>query len=159
MGPEEFRKGIHNFLVKYAYKNAVTQDLFDELANVSSQNLNITKIMNTWTRQKGYPILNISLENKTNTAASFDGRYRITQERFLSDPEAYNLNDEVSPFDYKWEIPVTYMSSVDDKINQVWLHPEQNYLDISIPNYAKWMKLNISQSGYYRVNYPEEHWI
>ena len=159
MGPEEFRKGIHNFLVKYAYKNAVTQDLFDELANVSSQNLNITKIMNTWTRQKGYPILNISLENKTNTAASFDGRYRITQERFLSDPEAYNLNDEVSPFDYKWEIPVTYMSSVDDKINQVWLHPEQNYLDISIPNDAKWMKLNISQSGYYRVNYPEEHWI
>ena len=53
MGPEEFRKGIHNFLVNYAYKNAVTQDLFDELAKISSQNLDVTKIMNTWTKQKG----------------------------------------------------------------------------------------------------------
>ncbi len=44
MGSEEFRKGIHNFLVKFSYKNAVTQDLFNELAAVSSEKLDITKV-------------------------------------------------------------------------------------------------------------------
>jgi aminopeptidase N len=44
MGSEEFRLGIHNFLLKFSFKNAVTQDLFDELAEVSSQKLDITKV-------------------------------------------------------------------------------------------------------------------
>ena len=44
MGAEEFRKAIHNFLVKFAYKNAVTQDLFDELTAVSSQKLDVTEV-------------------------------------------------------------------------------------------------------------------
>jgi glutamyl aminopeptidase len=154
MGPEEFRKGIHNFLVKYAYKNAVTQDLFDELANISSQNLDITKIMNTWTKQKGYPILTLSLVNEGSKQS-----YRVSQQRFLSDPEAYKMTDQISPFDYKWEVPITYTSSMNDSTDQIWLHPEQEYVDIPIPNDCKWLKLNISQTGYYRVNYPEEHWI
>jgi len=43
MGSEEFRLGIHNFLTKFSFKNAVTNDLFDELSAVSSQNLDIAK--------------------------------------------------------------------------------------------------------------------
>ena len=157
MGPEEFRKGIHNFLVKYAYKNAITQDLFDELTKVSSDKLDITKIMNTWTRQKGYPIIHLEMNN----AGSSNGpcSYKVTQQRFLSDPEAYKIQDEVSPYGYKWEVPVTYMSSVDKKINQVWLHPEADEINIPIPKDTQWVKFNVGQSGYYRVNYPEENWI
>ena len=44
MGLDEFRLGIHNFLVKFSFKNAVTQDLFNELAAVSSDNLVMTKV-------------------------------------------------------------------------------------------------------------------
>ena len=44
MGAEEFQKAIHNFLVKFAYKNAVTQDLFNELTAVSSQKLDVTEV-------------------------------------------------------------------------------------------------------------------
>ena len=44
MGLDEFRLGIHNFLVKFSFKNAVTQDLFNELAAVSSDNLDMTKV-------------------------------------------------------------------------------------------------------------------
>ena len=46
MGLDEFRLGIHNFLVKFSFKNAVTQDLFNELAAVSSDNLDMTKVCN-----------------------------------------------------------------------------------------------------------------
>ena len=59
MGAEEFRLGISGFLKKYKYDNAITQDLWTELEKVSSQNLNITKIMDTWTKQMGYPVLNV----------------------------------------------------------------------------------------------------
>ena len=47
MGSTDFQLGIHNFLVKYSYKTAITQDLFDELAAVSSENLDITKVAST----------------------------------------------------------------------------------------------------------------
>ncbi len=36
------------FQVKFSFKNAVTQDLFNELAAVSSQNLDITKVSSNW---------------------------------------------------------------------------------------------------------------
>ena len=44
MGSADFEAGIHNFLVKYAYKTAITQDLFDELTAVSSEGLDITTV-------------------------------------------------------------------------------------------------------------------
>lgn len=37
--------------------------------------------MNTWTRQKGYPVLNLIKDGNA---------YKIQQERFLSDQDAYN---------------------------------------------------------------------
>lgn len=57
MGTEEFKLGISRFLKRFQYKNAVTQDLWTELGKVSS--LNITKIMDSWTRQMGYPVLQV----------------------------------------------------------------------------------------------------
>ena len=54
MGEEDFRRGISNFLKKFSFQNAVTEDLLSELSAVSSEGLNVTHIMNTWTRQKGY---------------------------------------------------------------------------------------------------------
>ena len=54
MGEEDFRRGISNFLKKFSFQNAVTEDLLSELSAISSEGLNVTHIMNTWTRQKGY---------------------------------------------------------------------------------------------------------
>ena len=44
MGTTDFKLGLHNFLEKFAFQNAVTQDLLDELTAVSSDNLNITQV-------------------------------------------------------------------------------------------------------------------
>ena len=62
MGAEEFRIGIKRFLKKHEYGNAVTADLWQELSSVSSKQLNISRIMDTWTRQMGYPVLTVSNE-------------------------------------------------------------------------------------------------
>ena len=59
MGPEEFRIGIKRFLEKYKYANAVTPQLWTELEGVSSKGLNVTHIMDTWTRQMGFPVITV----------------------------------------------------------------------------------------------------
>ena len=61
MGDEEFRIGIKRFLEKYKYANAVTKDLWKELESISSKQLNITHIMDTWTRQMGFPVIQVFL--------------------------------------------------------------------------------------------------
>ena len=73
MGPEEFRIGVKRFLEKYKYGNAVTADLWHELTGVSSSELNITRIMDPWTRQMGYPVLTVSTQagSKNLPAATF----------------------------------------------------------------------------------------
>ena len=71
--------------------------------------------MNTWTKQKGYPVLNVTRDGLT---------YTITQERFLTDPDAYDKPDEVSPYDYKWEIPITYIKSGSNVVSKLWFELE-----------------------------------
>ena len=67
MGDEMFRIGVKRFLEKYKYSNAVTKDLWRELEAISvekSTRLNIAHIMDTWTRQMGFPVIQV-LNDKT----------------------------------------------------------------------------------------------
>lgn len=115
MGQNDFRRGISNFLRKFSFQNAITEDLFRELSAVSSENLNIAQIMDTWTRQKGYPVLIVERQN---------GEILLKQERFLtSTPE----NPEPSPYGYKWEIPISYKKS-DGSVNRLWFHLNDDIL-------------------------------
>ena len=66
MGDEMFRIGVKRFLEKYKYANAVTKDLWRELEAISvekSTRLNIEHIMDTWTRQMGFPVIQVVEKN------------------------------------------------------------------------------------------------
>ncbi|XP_043192458.1 glutamyl aminopeptidase-like isoform X2 [Amphibalanus amphitrite] len=148
MGDEEFRQGISNFLKRFAYDNAVTLDLWNELSKVSSKRLPISKIMDTWTRQMGFPVLEM-------TRGAGGATYTVTQRRFLADKEAEDTTK--SPYNYRWEVPVTYVTSEDPKPKQVWFHTDQDSIEIpAIP--GGWTKVNSEQRGYYRVNYDRDGW-
>ena len=59
--------GISNYLNKYSYDYANQVNLWTELNNANSplpDGLEIKCIMDTWTRQKGFPILNVN-RNRT----------------------------------------------------------------------------------------------
>ena len=148
MGAAEFRQGIHNFLQRYIYKNAVTSDLWRELEAVSTKKLAISKIMDTWTRQMGYPVLNVERISGT--------RYRVTQKRYLIDQLAVDKVE--SPYSYKWDVPVSWISSGDKRTTLKWLGQEESMLEVDLPTGTSWVKFNVGQFGYYRVNYPLEDW-
>lgn len=86
VGEEKFRKAISNYLQKYKFANAVTQNLWDEIQQIEN-GFNVTEVMDTWTAQMGFPILNVT---KNGDA------YTLTQNRFLSDPEN-ERNQTLSP--------------------------------------------------------------
>lgn len=78
--------------------------------------------MGTWTAQKGYPVLNLVKNGD---------KYTITQERFLTDSSA--VETETSPFGYKWEVPVTYITSLNPNATdkqQEWLHTDAASLEM-----------------------------
>ena len=70
MGDEMFRIGVKRFLEKYKYANAVTKDLWRELEAISvekSTRLNIEHIMDTWTRQMGFPVIQVGEKKNMRT--------------------------------------------------------------------------------------------
>lgn len=90
VGDVIFQTGITSYLNKYAYSNAVTQDLWNEIqsAIVGDLSLNVTEFMDTFTVQMGYPILDVTI--------SADNKYTLTQKRFLIDYTTAD-NSPVSP--------------------------------------------------------------
>ena len=76
-------------------------------------------IMDTWTRQMGFPLITISREGSTITA---------TQKRFIltvnisSETEQAN-NESISPFGYKWYVPLSYYTNQDTrKVHHTWMN-------------------------------------
>ncbi|KAF2350322.1 Peptidase M1 membrane alanine aminopeptidase N-terminal, partial [Trinorchestia longiramus] len=146
MGKEEFRRGVRDFLRAYKYGSAVTNDLWRHLEKHTS--LNISRIMDTWTRQMGYPVLNVRKISPT--------LLEVTQGRFLQDPSAVSGSD--SPYKYTWDVPVTHVTSDHVERQLTWLYREMSSLQLAVNANITWVKLNVNQYGYYRVNYEEQMW-
>ncbi len=49
IGDDAFRKGLHNYLKEYSYKNTVTVNLWSHLAKTSSKP--VDEVMSSWTLQ------------------------------------------------------------------------------------------------------------
>ena len=60
LGEETFRRGLVHYLSTHQYGNARTEDLWASLAQVSGKP--VKEIMDTWTKQPGYPVVEVRLE-------------------------------------------------------------------------------------------------
>lgn len=90
VGAAKFKEGVTNYLNKYSYSSATTDDLLSEIEALGFD-YDIKSIVRTWTEQMGLPVINVEkLNSKT---------YIITQNRFLSNPDDYTVTTvEPSPF-------------------------------------------------------------
>ncbi|XP_015590291.1 glutamyl aminopeptidase isoform X2 [Cephus cinctus] len=148
LGPELFYGGITVYLNKFAYQNAETKHLFQILQEAVGTRLNLIAIMDTWTRQMGFPVVNVSRSGNV---------YTLKQKRFLADAEAkYDPNE--SNYRYRWTIPITYTTNENSRSTLVWFDKDQDDLVIKVEESVKWVKFNKDQVGYYRVNYEEKEW-
>lgn len=111
IGTNNFNEGLTKYLKKFAYENAETDDLLDSLQHEVGDKTNVKEFMNTWTKQMGFPVINVKKLNFTN--------YFLTQKRFLENPGA-KYKREDSPYSYRWTIPVTYITSKNSTPTLVW---------------------------------------
>uniref|UniRef100_A0A9J8CVN2 Aminopeptidase n=2 Tax=Cyprinus carpio TaxID=7962 RepID=A0A9J8CVN2_CYPCA len=143
LGRDTFRDGCRQYLKSYPFQNAKTSDFWKALES----GLPVADIMDTWTKQMGYPVLTL-----TNT----DTEARLTQTRFLLDPNA-DPSQPTTPLGYKWTIPVKW-STVDYK-NASFLFDKGT---IVIAGYSPatdgLIKVNKDHMGFYRVNHYDHVW-
>ncbi len=144
--PEVFRQGLYQYLTSNQYANARTEHLWAALEEASQ--LPVTSIMNTWTGQMGYPVLNVE-----TTESGDHLELALTQERFVYD----NLLGESEPENLVWQVPVGISHSGGAE-SLVMNQPEAR---VQLPRPAggdTWFKVNPSQTGFFRVNYSNEDW-
>lgn len=158
LGAEKFRKGLHNYLTKYSYRNTVAENLWDCLSEVS--NLNINELMQEWVDRTGYPVLDIEEKTAASNPAHATGCrcFSIKQSRFLSSGKPAEEDKTLQA----WKVPIVlgvHSASSDEKdhmrtntLQIAQYEQESVYVDPSISP-TDILSFNHQLSGFYRVNY------
>ena len=127
IGEEAFRAGLKSYFEKFAYKNTVGNDLWQELESASGQP--IVDLMNAWISQPGLPVVSVSSSHDAAT---------LSQERFFI--------GEHQPSDALWPIPLFANQPLDVKI----LDQKETTVSIEKP-----LQLNCGLSAHFVTKYDE----
>ncbi|KAG9355080.1 hypothetical protein JZ751_001793 [Albula glossodonta] len=150
LSEEQFQKGVITYLNAYKNKNTGNDDLWNSLSEVAKQSYSIADMMNTWTLQKGFPLVTV---NRVAT------RVRVSQEHFLLKVDSDNSTAK-SVSKSLWHIPLTYVNdscTLKTACKQVLLLTERT-VTFDIPKSVKWLKLNFRNEGFYIVDYGVQGW-
>ncbi|EYB95270.1 hypothetical protein Y032_0162g3438 [Ancylostoma ceylanicum] len=154
VGEQNFRKAIINYLKKFSFKTASTEDMWkafdetiDHVKGPTGAKLNMLDFGNQWSKQMGFPL--VTIESFNSSAV------KLTQERYMLYPSALPLKKYRSPiYRYKWDIPLWYEKK--GKLHQVWLtRDEPLYLEV---DQAVPINVNVDRRGYFRQNYDTAGW-
>jgi len=146
LGAERFQKALASYIKKYAYSNAKTEDLWAVLEEESGEP--VKDLMTTWTKQQGYPVIYAKINGHD---------LELEQAQFLSDG---------SSGPGMWIVPVTSCCGSYDAQKKFLLKDKTDKINIKEfaasqsadgeKNQNIWIKLNIDQTGFYRVKYDDE---
>ncbi len=134
LGPEVFRKGVHNYLEAHKYANATAEDFWNAQTTASQKPVN--KIMDSLVAQPGVPILTFGEPG--------NGQVSVEQRRFFLSP---SIQPDLSQ---KWTLPVCFKGGGSAPDCQI-LTPESSTL--KVPN-GNFFFANAGGKGYYRSAYP-----
>ncbi|XP_020097270.1 aminopeptidase M1-B-like isoform X1 [Ananas comosus] len=146
LGAESFQQALALYIKKNAYSNAKTEDLWAVLEEESGEP--VKDLMNSWTKQQGYPVIYANLKKH---------ELELEQAQFLSDGSSGTG---------MWIIPVTLCCGSYNPQEKFLLKSKYHKLDVKElvsshdPNNENgerfWIKLNVDQTGFYRVKYDDE---
>lgn len=143
IGADAFRAGLQIYLKRHAYSNAVTEDLWNALAEASGQP--VQKMMDTWTKQAGFPLIQV-IQQDENTCV-------LSQKRFLAGGEQFTEEEAGQT----WHIPIASECHQEGKSN----YSKHIFSDANMEFPMQGMdfvKLNSSQIALARVNYLPQQW-
>ncbi len=142
LGEETFRAGINAYLKEHQYGNATADDFWDAQAKVSHKP--VDKIMPTWVKQPGAPIINVKAQcsgNSTNVT--------LEQQRYFVDRAKFEaVNDQL------WQIPLCLKGSASSTAKcELMTKKEETF---TLPGCSTWVLTNAGATGYYRTGYQPD---
>lgn len=144
LGEEHFQAGLRLYFQRHQFGNTVTLDLWKAWSEVSGKP--IDKMMNSWTEQMGFPLLEVT----SDPFADGSGQVEIKQRWFLADGSSEPGDDKKVWFcpillgSDKGKTPVTFLEEKSGKIS----------CGDSL-NGASFLKVNFGQHVPARVLYPQ----
>ncbi|KAL1450999.1 hypothetical protein WDU94_003299 [Cyamophila willieti] len=159
-----FQYSVKKFLEKNSYGNADHNDFWNILTKVAHQSktlpesLTVNTIMDGWTNQGGFPILEIKREKNI---------LHFTQKRFVTDTSSNKSGGS-------WWIPLTFVGPKSDGIfnssQPIWLPGNSKstsntkdviangQLDVGELAETDWFLVNREMSVLMHINYDEKNW-
>ncbi|KAM9694255.1 endoplasmic reticulum aminopeptidase 1 [Trichechus inunguis] len=166
LGADAFKSGIVQYLQKYSYKNTKNEDLWNSIASICptggtqgmdgfcsrgehsslsshwrQEGLDVKTMMNTWTLQKGFPLITITVRGRN---------VHMKQEHYMKG------SDDVPETGYLWHVPLTFITSKSDSVHRFLLKTKTDVL--ILPEEVEWIKFNVGMNGYYIVHYEDDGW-
>ncbi|KAG5541207.1 hypothetical protein RHGRI_021155 [Rhododendron griersonianum] len=140
-------RALASYIKQYSCSNAKTEDLWAVLEEESGEPVN--QLMNSWTKQKGYPVVTVKVN---------DENLEFEQSQFLLSG---------SHGDGQWIVPMTLCCGSYDVRKNFLLQGTYESLDTKefllcshskgrLAETGTWVKLNVYQTGFYRVKYDDE---
>ena len=143
LGEETFRAGVNAYLQQHQYANATADDFWGAQAKTSKKP--VDRIMPTWVKQAGVPILSMKAQcsgNSTNVT--------LTQQRYYFDRSKFQ-----APNDQLWEIPLCLRGSASGKDAKCELMTKKEET-VTLPGCSTWVLTNAGAAGYYRTAFPPD---
>jgi aminopeptidase N len=139
VGPQAFRTGVRNYMAKYKYKNAVTDQLWTEIAAAAGKP--VAPFMHSFTRQGGVPMIEVGApvcrNNKTELTLA-QGRFGL---------------DAASRKSQNWQVPVILSNRAAPKTLFV---SGPKPVAVTLPGCGLPV-INFGQSGYFKTLYSPPH--
>jgi len=138
---EVFFTCLASYLRRHSYANATSDDLWTALEEGSGKP--VRDIMNSWTKQVGYPVLTFEEGGRKENKQVF----KVHQTRFLSNGE----KDDVP----LWSIPVGIVTEKNPAVQFFLISHKEQEIAVELGE-GEWMKVNAGMAGMFRVRYPQE---
>ncbi|KAF3854223.1 hypothetical protein F7725_022278 [Dissostichus mawsoni] len=138
-----FDKAIRRYLSDWKYKNTDQNILWEYIQKADDESTgkrNIAEVMNSWTKQIGYPVITIN----TTSGEAF-------QKHFLFNASAVSrYAPNVYPFRLSWHVPIRAMKYT-TPFRIIWLKPGESAMkDEFVATKGEWILANVNCTGYYR---------
>ncbi|NWI18909.1 ERAP1 aminopeptidase, partial [Crypturellus soui] len=117
------------------------EESFSNAHWIKREALDVRAMMNTWTLQKGFPLVTVTVRGKN---------VHLQQERYRKGV------DSPSSTEYLWHIPLTYITSKSDVVQRFLMTTKTDVF--ILPEEVEWIKFNVGMNGYYIVHYEDDGW-
>ncbi|KAG0607531.1 hypothetical protein M758_8G035700 [Ceratodon purpureus] len=177
LGAKRFQEGLVSYISRYEYKNAKTEDLWSVLSEVSGEP--VKELMDSWTKQQGYPVVSVKLKSEalvieqsqylssghegdgewvlplTYCVGSYSRRLSELVRQKASVLSVRKVSSEAKKVEvlssgvYEIKRAEDPMANGEKTLDR---DTSSEFLDLT----KDWVKLNVGQTGFYRVKYDEE---